>query len=232
MKRGFILGLAIATAASAIAADAAPRRATAPARVDWTHEVVATPQGGFRMGNPNARVKLVEYGSITCPHCALFSAEGSRALRDTYVKSGRVSWEYRPFMIFPTDPGIFMLLRCQGRARFFPTAQRLYAEQPIWTQRIQSLPVERARQIDAMNPRDKLVALVQAGGTAAYFGGMSPARVKACLSDQRNLNTLVAITERAGKDGVTGTPAFFINGKRVAAPGWEALEPLLKAAGG
>src|SRR5919112_206229 len=111
MKVRLLLALAAALALPA-AAPAQPR--AAQAQRDWTRIVVATPQGVFRMGNPAATVRLVEYGSITCPHCAAFEAEGGATLRNQYVRSGRVSWEYRPFMLFPTDPGVFMLLRCQG----------------------------------------------------------------------------------------------------------------------
>jgi protein-disulfide isomerase len=231
MGRRLLLALAWARASWGAAA-AAPRRTAAPAHADWTRTVVATPLGGFRMGNPNARVKLVEYGSITCPHCAAFARDGGTALRDTYVKSGRVSWEYRPFMIFPTDPGLFMLLRCQGAAGFFPTSDRLYADQPDWVQKVQSLPQERLQQIQALKPKERFAALVDATGTASYFHGLPQARAKACLADDRNLQALLTITERAGKEGVSGTPSFFVNGKLTGALDWAGLEPFLKSAGG
>jgi protein-disulfide isomerase len=234
MARGLILAaIGLAAAGPMSAAEAAPRRAAAaPARADWTRTVVATPQGGYRMGNPNARVKLVEYGSITCPHCALFAAQGGGPLRSNYVKSGRVSWEYRPFMIFPTDPGLFMLLRCQGAARFFATSDRLYADQRAWAGKLQSLPQERVQQLQAMSAPQRIAALVAETGTSAYFRGMAPARVKACLADSRNLNSLLAITEQANKEGVSGTPSFFVNGKLTGALDWAGLEPFLKSAGG
>jgi protein-disulfide isomerase len=230
---GRLLLVALAFAATAtVAADATPRRAAAARpHADWTRSVVATPQGGFRMGNPNAPVKLVEYGSITCPHCALFAAQGGGPLRQNYVKSGRVSWEYRPFMIFPTDPGIFMLLRCQGAAGFFSTSDRLYADQRGWSEKLQSLTPERVQQLQAMNATDRIAALVAETGTSAYFRGMAPARVKACLADPRNLNSLLAITERATKEGVSGTPAFFVNGKLTGTLDWAGLEPFLKSGG-
>jgi protein-disulfide isomerase len=228
-----ILLAAIAMAAAAVAVDAAPRRtAVAPAPTDWTRTVVATPQGGYRMGNPNARVKLVEYGSISCPHCALFAAQGGAPLRETYVKSGRVSWEYRPFLIFPTDPGLFLLLRCQGPARFFATSDRLYADQRSWIGKLQSLPEQRLRQIEAMGAGDRIAALVAETGATGYFPALGAARVRACLADGRNLNALLAMTERAGKEGVSGTPAFFVNGKLTGALDWAGLEPHLKSAGG
>ena len=55
------------------------------------------------MGNPNAKVKLVEFGSLTCPHCAEFEEEGGKALIENYVKTGQVSWEFRNFVRDPFD---------------------------------------------------------------------------------------------------------------------------------
>jgi protein-disulfide isomerase len=227
---------ALASAASAAAhahhGSAPAHHASVPSATDWTRVVTATPEGGFRMGNPNASVKLVEYGSITCPHCALLATEGSAALQQQYVKTGRVSWEYRPYMIFPTDPGLFMLLRCQGPSSFFLTTDRLYADQRKWAGKLQSLPRERIRQLQAMAPKARIAALVEATGTAAYFRGLSPARIKACLADERSLNQLIAMTEQASKAGVASTPTLLINGGKAEAGEWAELEPLLKAAGG
>src|SRR5687767_11435749 len=71
--------------------------AAAPKNGDWSTMVTKTPEGGFVMGNPNAKVKLVEYGSLTCDHCAAFEEQGGKALVDDYVKKGLVSWEFRNF---------------------------------------------------------------------------------------------------------------------------------------
>src|SRR3954463_15313398 len=65
---------------------------------DWTMVTNATPQGGFMMGNPNAKVKLVEYGSLTCPHCREFDEKGVPTLIGTYIKSGQVNWEFRNYV--------------------------------------------------------------------------------------------------------------------------------------
>src|SRR5687767_4143934 len=97
----------------------------APNNGDWTQVVSETPEGGYRMGNPDAPVKLIEFASITCPHCAEFAEAGAEPLESTFVRSGQVSWEYRPYMIFPTDPGIFALLRCQGATPFFRLVDQL-----------------------------------------------------------------------------------------------------------
>jgi protein-disulfide isomerase len=233
-----LMRLLLAAAGSALlvagsSAGATPRRAAAPARVDWTRSIVATPQGGFRMGNPAAMVKLVEYASISCPHCGRFARE-SGTLRSDYVRSGKVSLEYRPFVIFPTDPGIFMLLRCQRPAAFFTTTDRLYADQMVWEDKVQALPAERVTEIQAMTPKARIAALTQASGVESYFrqAGMTAARASACLADDRNLAAVLATSQRGNKEGVRGTPTFFINGKLTAAGDWAALEPLLKSAGG
>src|SRR4051812_932713 len=68
---------------------AKPAAAPPPARPNWVQTVVRTPEGGYRMGNPAARIALIEYGSRTCPHCALFDAQGVPALTSKYVANGQ-----------------------------------------------------------------------------------------------------------------------------------------------
>ena len=66
-----------------------------PKNGDWSTVVTPTPAGGFLMGNPNAKVQLIEYGSMTCPHCREFDETGTQPLIDKYVKTGKVGFEYR-----------------------------------------------------------------------------------------------------------------------------------------
>jgi protein-disulfide isomerase len=207
----------------------------APNNGDWTETVTMTERGGFLMGNPNAPVKLIEYASITCPHCAEFSEQGGATLRDHYVRSGQVSWEYRPYMIFPTDPGIFMLLRCLGPQAFFRVSEQLYADHANWAGRLQSMPAEQAQQLDAMPPAQQAAVLIRTTGLDQFFRqrGLPETRMNACLADANNLNQLGEITRRAtAEDNVTGTPTFFINGEKQQAGRWAELEPLLRAAVG
>jgi protein-disulfide isomerase len=207
----------------------------APNHGDWTETVTMTDRGGFLMGNPNAPVKLLEYASITCPHCAEFAEQGGATVRDHYVRSGQVSWEYRPYMIFPTDPGVFMLLRCLGPGAFFHLSEQLYADQRNWVGRLQALPADQYQQTLALPPAQQAAALIRATGLDQFFRqrGLPETRMNACLADPNNLNQLGEITRRASsEDGVTGTPTFFINGERKEAGNWAQLEPLLRAAAG
>ena len=200
---------------------------------DWTQVVARTPEGGVRMGNPDAPVKLVEYGSLGCHVCADFEEQGAPELRDTYVKSGQVSWEFRTYLLFPTDPGVSMLLQCQSENAFFPSVQQLYADQKGWMGRIQSLPAEQLEALQTMPPREAAVAVVRAGGIDEFFRqrGMPASRIQSCLADPAVMEKVAGIKRLGDEQGVNGTPSFFINGTFAeGAPNWGALEPLLRAA--
>ena len=208
---------------------AAPAARPHIAQRDWSQIAMRTPEGGIRIGNPAAPVKLVEYGSITCPHCAAFSGEAAAALRTRHVRSGRVSWEYRPYLIFPTDPGLFMLLNCLGPSRFFPAAEQLYASQHIWVGRVQALPGAELERMEALAPNAQAAALVHAAGLDAFFRarGLSQAQIDACLANHAAIERLGAISQQANQLGVQGTPTFFINGRSVGTQNWARLEPML-----
>ncbi len=200
----------------------------APNNGDWTTVVEETAENGYRMGNPDAPVKLVEYASITCHVCAEFSETGHNELVNEFVKSGQVSWEYRFYPIFPTDPGLFMLLRCQGPGPFFGLSEQLYATQREWVERagpaqatIQGLPLDQ-----------QPAAWVRATQLDQFFRqrGLPQGRIDQCLASQEELQRLAASKDRGDREGVTGTPSFFINGERVQVTAWSALKPLLRQA--
>jgi len=214
--------------------NAALAQIAAPNNGDWTEVVTMTDMGSYVVGNPNAPVKLVEYASITCHVCAEFEEQGGPRLRDNYVRSGQVSWEYRPYMIFPSDPGIFLMLRCLGPNAFFRASEQLYADQRNWVARIQAMPPEQLQQIETLPPAARAAAIVRGAGLDQFFRqrGIPEARMNQCLADDAALQQLGALTQRGNEDGVTGTPTFLINGERQQASSWAALEPLLRRATG
>ena len=198
---------------------------------DWTQVTAATPQGGFLMGNPNASVKLVEYGSFTCPHCAKFAEEGVPALVDKYVKSGTVSFEFRNFVRDPADLAAALLARCNGPAAFFPLTDQLFAAQEEWLGRAQTLSPEQQQQISAS--AQPAAGFGQALGLDQFVRvrGIPSAKAQACLTDQAQVQRLVEITDAGVKEHqISGTPSFLINNKLAEASDWKALEPLLQAA--
>lgn len=234
-----LLAIAAAAAISVPAAAAPVRHSPAPAHPvaaarDWSRMVVATPEGGFRMGNPNARVKLVEYGSLTCSHCAEFAQEGEPALVRNYVRTGRVSYEYRNYILNGVDVVASLLARCSGPLGFFPMAQNLYATQQQWMSRISGLSQAQKDQIKALPEGQRLVRLGEVSGLAQVAAryGVAPARANQCLADKAGLDRLGQMAEAAQAVGVTGTPTFFINGVMADVNQWPGLEPLIRNAGG
>ena len=219
------LALSLLLLAAPAAASAQPGRTAAAA--DLTQRVERTAEGGYRMGAANAPVKLVEYASIACSHCADFNAAAAGPLRER-IRTGQLSWEVRPYLIFPSDPGIFLLLQCARPADFFTLSDELYAGQSGWTQRIEA----DAARLQALPARDQMVAVVRASGVEPLFRarGMSDARITACLSDRPALDRLIANHRRYAQAGVDGTPTFFINGRQAEAGSWAQLEPLLATA--
>lgn len=218
---------AIAAPDQPVAAVAAPNGGS------WTEIVSETPEGGFRMGNPNAPVKLVEYASYTCPHCREFAEKGAEPLKEL-VASGRLSWEFRPFILFPTDPGITLLVRCQDPAASFLLTEQLYAAQEEWAARLRGLSEAQVRQLDSMGPQQRMTALVEAAGLDQFFRqrGMPESKIDSCLADQAALDRVMEITRTgANEHEVNGTPTFLINGHKIPdAATWEALQPVLRRA--
>ncbi|HEX8469025.1 MAG TPA: thioredoxin domain-containing protein [Allosphingosinicella sp.] len=224
----------LAAAAAVPAAAAAPAGKAAPARVDWARTVVATPEGGFRMGNPAAKVKLVEYGSLTCGHCATFAKTGMAPLVSTYVRTGKVSYEYRNFILNGLDVAATLVARCGGAGRFFQATDALYGTQDQWKDRVKNLTDAQKQALNALPENQRLGRLAELAGIPqiAARQGIAPASAKRCLADRAAFDGLGKMNEAAGKLGVEGTPTFFLNGANVGPHSWETLEPVVREAAG
>lgn len=216
---------------------AVPASAKPPAKADWTHVVAATPAGGFVLGNPKAKVKLVEYGSLTCPHCRAFDEEGVPTLLNSYVKSGRVSWEFRNYIRDPVDMTAALIARCNGARGFFPLTRALYKDQRAWFGKAVATPKEQLEQLADLPPEKQFVALARLSGLDAWAAahGLPAARTRQCLTNAASIGQLVKMTGDATEEhpDFKGTPTFLINGATVeGAFGWDSLAPALKAAVG
>ena len=205
----------------------------AAAQQDWAKQVVVTPEGGYRMGNPDAAVKVVEYGSLTCPHCADFinSAKVPIAAR---VRTGKVSFEFRNFVLNGVDATATLLARCGAPAQFFPLVERIYATQPQWVARFTGLSDDQKQKIQALPEAERLVGVADAAGLTqlAVKGGVPADKAKACLTDQAGLTRIGDMYKAALELGVQGTPSFFVNGARVHVHDWAGLDAEIKKAGG
>ncbi len=218
----------IAAALAAVPAAAGTAQST-----DWRSTVVATADGGMAIGNPKARVTLVEYGSMTCPHCRDFARDGVPPLLAHHVKSGKVRFEFRNFVLNPYDLAASLVARCAGPKRFFAATERIYAEQSKWIARVQAAPAARHEAVKALPAQKQLAAMADIAGLKALgvASGIPAARIDQCLADKGAAERLMAFVRKAGAEqGVKGTPTFFVNGKKVEAHNWATLEPLIKKA--
>ncbi len=186
------------------------------------------------MGNPDARVKLLEFASLTCPHCADFHESAAATIRDKYVASGNVSYEYRNFVLNGADYGATILSRCQGAGAFFGLLDAFYKDQKGWTEPFSRITKADQQALGTM-PEDKAVArLAELGGLADYvkLRGIPRAKFDQCLADPAQMKAVSDLRNQAVNEfKLTGTPGFIING--VVQEGvftWADLEPKLQAA--
>jgi protein-disulfide isomerase len=202
---------------------------------DWSQVVAATPAGGFQMGNPNAAVKLVEYGSLTCPHCREFDETGVQPLIDNYVKSGRVAYEFRNFIRDPFDLAASLITRCNGAKSYFPLTRAMYKDQHNWVAKLQTISPQQQEALTALGPDRQFVEIAKAAGFQqwAAMRGLPSAKSAKCLQDTGEINKLVQMNSDATTaiPNFPGTPTFTINGELVEkAAVWKLLEPKLKEA--
>jgi protein-disulfide isomerase len=221
----------IAAAALPMLAPAATRSAM---KQDWARTVAATAEGGFRMGNPAAAVKLIEYGSLACPHCRHFEQTGYKPLVDTYVRTGRLSYEFRSLLINGPDISVTLLARCAGSGKFFAMSQFIYATQPQWQKKLEDMSEADKAALDKMTDQQRVIRYAEIAGLPriAERFGVTAARAKQCLADPKALQRLLDMTKQAQDAGVKRTPTFLINGSMTEAATWEDLEPLIRKAAG
>jgi protein-disulfide isomerase len=152
-------------------------------------------EGDVALGAPDAPVTVIEYASVTCPHCARWDSEVFPAFKRKYVDTGKARYILREF---PTEPeewaeAGFMVARCAGPAKFFDVVEAFMAGQKT-----------------LFETHDGRAWLVNGGAV----GGLGAQQVEACLKDVGNQKAMAARLEANDKAfKVEGTPTFFINGK-------------------
>ena len=210
-------------------------QANPPPGGTWA-DVVNETSDGYMMGNPNAKVKLIEIGSLSCPHCKKFEDDGVPPLIEKYVKPGKVSWEFRPYLIHgPIDMAADLIVRCNGPKTFFPLSQALYKDQAVWMAKIESIPQDKLTQIQNLPTNQMFVQMANLLGLQDWAAarGVPVAKSNQCLGNENSINQLVQMTGDATNQypDFQGTPQFVINGTMVRdAATWELLEPQLKKA--
>lgn len=145
------------------------------------------------LGKADAPVTIVEYASMTCPHCATFHEKTLPEFKAKYIDTGKVRMIFREFPFDPRAEAGFMLARC-AKDNYFPMVDVLFRQQQNWAA--------------VQNAKDALLQI-------AKLAGFSQESFEACLTDQKLLEDVRAVRERGAKDfGVDSTPTFFIDGNR------------------
>ena len=206
----------------------------APAGTAWSTTFAQTPEGQFVMGNPQAKVKLVEYGSYTCSHCRDFSAEASEGIRKI-VDTGKMSYELRNYVRDPIDIATALLARCGGKDVFYPLSEQFFTNQNSMFEKAQSLGDAKYQQLMSAPPAQRFGNLAQAVGLVDFAKqrGIAEDKAKQCLADTAAAEKLAKGVEAASQQyKIEGTPTFILNGVVVEnTANWATLQPKLKQAG-
>lgn len=170
--------------------------AAAPAQAQDVNPLqlaVESPLGDVVLGNAKAPVTIIEYASMTCPHCAAFHNETFGLLQTNYIDTGKVRFIMREFPLDPWAAAAFSLARCAEATTpgaYYTLTGAFFENQPVWTASV-----------------DAFVAFVQ-----PY--GFTPDSFNACIDDQTIAAGIEQSYERGIALGVNATPTFFINGQR------------------
>ena len=182
---------------------AAPQEAAAPTAAEDLPDMA--------LGKADAPVTIVEYSSLSCPHCAAFHKDELPALKSEYVETGKVRYIEREFPLNNSAFAGAVLARCLDPSRFFAFNDLLFSRQDEW-----------AFKEDAITPLRQY----------AKQAGMTDAEFDKCIDDEALQKKVIAVRDRGEKEGVRGTPTFFINGKIYKGPATlsamaEAIKPYL-----
>ena len=205
--------------------------AAAPAR-DWTTVSRLATNGAYVTGSPTAPVRLIEYGSYTCPHCAAFATESQAVLTGQMVRSGSVSVEYRHLIRDQMDLGAAILARCFGTAGFARASGAIFATQSLWMPRYFAWAGDHP-EVGTLTELQQARAYADASGLTELMRrrGLAKARADACFADVRAVAVITRMTGDAPIE-VKGTPTFYLDGRIVPdVAAWFQLEPILRAHG-
>ena len=163
----------------------------------------------FVQGDLKAKVTVIEYASLTCPHCALFMIEGYPQLKKEYIDTGKVRFIYRDFPLDGLATGAALLARCVPGDRGHVMVEMMFQNQSEWIRSDKPLDVLRGY---------------------AQLAGLNAAGVDACLKNQTILKDITDVQERAASlYKVQSTPTFFVGEKQVQGNDYAALKKAIDA---
>lgn len=195
--------------------------------VDHTRTVTMSPVGAFVVGNPAAKVRLVEYMSYTCSHCATFAREGTTPLMRDYVARGLVAFEVRNLLLNGLDFTAALAARCGGAARFKGNHEAIMAAQPGILAKGQAFDTRKYEDAVA-----GMQAWARVSGLTRVMAarGVSAATLDKCIASVPDQARAQAMTRDAIEiRKISGTPTFLIGDRVIEGNTWALVEADLRA---
>lgn len=169
----------------------------------------AGPLGDRALGNPNAPIVVIEYASLTCPHCRNFHANVFPEVKRQYIDTGKVRYIVREFPIGRSAGNAAIINRCAPPEEYFSLLDAFLSRQSEW--------VSQEVRLDAIYG-------------VAKSSGMSRETFDKCLSNQAIIDGLNEVKQRGRQFGVVGTPTFFVNGRKAqGAITFEQIKALIES---
>lgn len=199
----------------------------------WSSTVTTSPIGAFLVGNPAAKVRLVEYFSYTCHVCADFAKAGSLPLKTQYVDRGLVLFEYRNLVRDPVDMTAALLARCGAPKAFPGNHQAIFNAFPAVIAKIQkATDAQKTNWFEGTTGQRARKIAADTGLTALMRArGYTQAQIDAALDSEVAQAELTGMTNIGlNADRVEGTPSFFVNGRNAGVTAWPALKSKLDLA--
>ena len=228
-----LMGAAAYAAPGPIVSDSQSRGKTLPG--SKAHNFLAqsslNADGTFTVGSANAPIKLTEYVSYTCPHCAEFHKESDPVLRLTAIPKGQVQVTVSSLLRNPVDLAVSLLVACGDPKQVWVRHNDFMATQDKWMAKTKDFSKDQeARWFTGPVPQ-RMRAI--AGDFGFYqrmeLWGVSRAQADQCLANQAVVDKMVGLQKKATAIGVPGTPSFTINGQLVNEHDWSDLSKDLVA---
>jgi protein-disulfide isomerase len=227
-----LIGLAVPGGQPVLAKTPAKTLAKPDVRPNWAATVAVQADGTHVLGNPDAKVKIDEFISYTCPHCASFQREAEAPVRIAYIMPGKVAMRVVHVVRDPVDLAVAMLTNCGDPNGFFARHNAFLASQRVWLARANATTeAQRARWIGGAVPtRMRAIASDLDFYTIMSRRGTSRAQTDRCLADVEVARRVAAQRGEAERIGLAGTPGFAIGGVLLEeVSDWSALKAAIDA---
>ena len=218
--------LALAASASlCLAATSKTPKSLEKRSTNWNSAIAVTADGSHQLGNPEAPVKLTEFVSYTCPHCAHFQKESDPVLRLTVIPQGKVSITVTNLLRNPIDLTVAMLTNCGDPKRFFVRHNAFFATQDTWLAKAQTMTQAQEQRWYQGTLPDRMRAIASDFGFYEKMSGwgIDRAQTDACLADTATLDKLKAQQQEAATLGLNSTPSFTLNGEALQVHDWPSV---------